>query len=681
MPTAPLFTGRDWIFALRTFGAAVLALSLAMWIDLPRPYWALTTVYITSQIFAGATRSKAIFRVMGTVLGAIATVIFVPNFVNAPELLTLVMALWVAACLYISLLDRTPAAYLPMLAGYTAALIGFPSADAPGAIFDNAVARTEEITLGILCATLASSLVFPQSVRPVLQGRLDSWAQNARAWMVAALGGNLTRSQAHAERLPLAAEAVALDALAIPLQHESASEAGQDRVITVLRQHMLMYLPIVSTIADRIAILERANALPEDMRQIIGRLKEWIASGRGDATEVATLRQAIDAADPKFCPAPTAVELARATLADRLRDFIDLRQDFRQLRGALADGAPVPQPLAFRYTAQVREIRHRDHAMAFLSAAGIFVTIIVICAIWISTGWPDGGSAVMMAAVAFSFFASQDDPAPQIMKFANAGVIGVIGAAIYLFALLPRATNFEMLTLALAPGLLACGLAMTQPKWALLGLGAIVFGATTISIQNGYSGDFGPFANGGLAILVGMWIAALVTRLMRTVEAAFTARRLRRVNRRELVRAALETRAQDSLELAALMLDRVGLIATRLTSIPVEETEWTAELLAEVRIGINLVELRRAEPGLPPAVAAALRSVLLAVAQHFSTRESEPPVPLLAAIDDTLDLAANRNAASLRPTQIGLYGLRRGLFPDATPYRPAPSPQISEVAA
>lgn len=143
---------REWAFALKTFGAAVLALYLAMWLDLPRPYWALTTVYVTSQIFVGATRSKAIFRVLGTLLGATASVALVPNLVNAPELLTLAMALWVGGCLYISLLDRTPASYMPMLAGYTAALIGFPSVDAPGTIFNTALARTEEITIGILCS-------------------------------------------------------------------------------------------------------------------------------------------------------------------------------------------------------------------------------------------------------------------------------------------------------------------------------------------------------------------------------------------------------------------------------------------------------------------------------------------------------------------------------------------------
>ncbi len=153
---------RDWVFALKVLGAAVLALFIALWIDLPRPYWAVSTVFITVQPLAGATRSKAIYRVCGTVLGAIVAVILVPNLVNAPELLTLAIALWVGLCLYFSLLDRTPRSYVLMLAGYTAAFIGFPAVADPGSIFDTAVARAEEITLGILCASLVGSIVLPQ---------------------------------------------------------------------------------------------------------------------------------------------------------------------------------------------------------------------------------------------------------------------------------------------------------------------------------------------------------------------------------------------------------------------------------------------------------------------------------------------------------------------------------------
>ena len=57
--------------------------------------------------------------------------------------------------------------------------------------------------------------------------------------------------------------------------------------------------------------------------------------------------------------------------------------------------------------------------------------------------------------------------------------------------------------------------------------------------------------------------------------------------------AALGHGSQDGLELAALMLDRVGLIAPRISALPPDDAEWTSELLTEVRVGINFVGLRR----------------------------------------------------------------------------------------
>jgi uncharacterized membrane protein YccC len=119
-------TWHDWLFATKVCAAALLALFLALWIDLPRPYWAVSGVFIATQLLSGATVSKGEYRVFGTVLGAGAAVILVPNLANAPELLTVAIALWVAVCLYFSLFDRTPRSYVLMLAGYTAAFIGFP---------------------------------------------------------------------------------------------------------------------------------------------------------------------------------------------------------------------------------------------------------------------------------------------------------------------------------------------------------------------------------------------------------------------------------------------------------------------------------------------------------------------------------------------------------------------------
>ena len=82
---------QEWLFSIRTFAAAMLALYIGFAFDLDRPYWAMASAYIASQPFSGATRSKAVYRAMGTVLGAIAAVVLVPNLVNAPVLLSLAL--------------------------------------------------------------------------------------------------------------------------------------------------------------------------------------------------------------------------------------------------------------------------------------------------------------------------------------------------------------------------------------------------------------------------------------------------------------------------------------------------------------------------------------------------------------------------------------------------------------
>ena len=101
-----------YLFSLNCFAAAMLALFIGFALGLPRPYWAMTTAYIVSQPLSGAVRSKAAYRVMGTLLGAGAVVAIVPALVDAPVLLSLALALWVGGCLTISLLDRTPRSYL-----------------------------------------------------------------------------------------------------------------------------------------------------------------------------------------------------------------------------------------------------------------------------------------------------------------------------------------------------------------------------------------------------------------------------------------------------------------------------------------------------------------------------------------------------------------------------------------
>ena len=102
------FNRAEWLFSVKAFTAAMLAMYIASRAGLPRPFWAMTAAYIVSNPLAGATRSKALFRFLGTLLGCTATLFIVPALANSPELLSLCLCLWLGLCLFMSLLDRTP---------------------------------------------------------------------------------------------------------------------------------------------------------------------------------------------------------------------------------------------------------------------------------------------------------------------------------------------------------------------------------------------------------------------------------------------------------------------------------------------------------------------------------------------------------------------------------------------
>ena len=107
----PWLTRPALFFAVKTTLAAFLALWLALEINLDRPAWALTTVFVASQLYSASTISKSLFRLLGTLLGGLFIFLIFPLTVAHPLLFSLVISLWVSGCLWLSLHDRTPKSY------------------------------------------------------------------------------------------------------------------------------------------------------------------------------------------------------------------------------------------------------------------------------------------------------------------------------------------------------------------------------------------------------------------------------------------------------------------------------------------------------------------------------------------------------------------------------------------
>jgi uncharacterized membrane protein YccC len=676
---------QDWVFSVKTFTAAMLALYIAFWMDLPRPYWAMATVYIASQPYSGATRSKALFRALGTLIGASGAVFLVPLLVNAPELLCLALALWVGICLYISLLDRTPRSYVAMLAGYSIAIIAFPTVNDPGTIFDVALARVQEIMVGIVTASVVTNLILPRAIAPLVASRIQAWLQHARGWAYDALAGRIAGEGQRAARWRLASDAIEIDMLASQLAYDTSVQREMTPWVRLLRMRMLVLLPVLSSVSDRLTVLRASpSGLPAGLQAIMDRLSGWLQAGEAAGAE--QLRTDIAALQPALQPQSGWPEIVLASLLLRLRDTVDVAEDCHQLQLHVASGDTTRHPVLNLQEADgATQVRHKDRFMALVSAAAVMVAVLMCCVFWISTGWADGVVAVEMAAVVPSFFATQDNPLPGIRSFLIWSVVAVFVDMAYLFAILPAISDFEILILVLAPTFLVFGLLAANPATTFIGLALAANGATLLALQSTYNADFTSFVNSGIALVLGMAVAGAVVAVMRTVGAEWSAGRLIRAGWASLADAAAGYGRQDRAAFAGLMLDRLGLAVPRLAASGPEGERRGAELLTDLRIGLNIVDLRRARRALQPAASAGVTRVLDGLAEHFRActqqrRALTPGAELLDRIDFALGTAAaDLSGSGQRDALLGLVGIRRGLFPDAAPYLPPPEPDIETV--
>ncbi|RYF05685.1 MAG: FUSC family protein [Oxalobacteraceae bacterium] len=672
----------ELLFSVKSFAAAMLSVYLSLRIGLPRPFWAMMTAYIVAQPFAGPTRSKGLYRAGGTILGATAVTLLVPHLVNAPELLSLALALWIAGCLYFSLLDRTPRSYMLMLAGYTAGLIGFPAVSNPGAIFDIALARVEEIVLGITCATVVHSLVLPQSFGPVLLARLDQAVRDAHHWIRDALNP-AGDARSAADRRKLATDITELRMMSTHLPFDTSRLRWTGSAVNALQERLSQFVPIVSGIEDRLSALREMGAtgvsahwstLLQDVVALVETPKDTDIAKAGGS-----LHERIDELAPPVLRGLGWTGMIELNLAARLHRLVDIAVEMRALRQHIDAGVHGRLPAEVRRLPGVSpSALHLDRGMALLSAFAAIVAVLVCCAFWILTGWPAGAAAPMMAAVLCCFFSTQDNPVPFIRGFLAYTIYSIPVSALYLLVLLPAAHNFETLVLFCAPVFLLLGVFVARP--ATFGRAfPFLFGVTgTLALMDTNTADIVSFTNGMLAQIAGLVAAAVITSMFRRVGAGWTARRLLKAGWRELARLGKGEKTTLG-EFSARMVDRIGLLAPRLAlaaqATPGDQEGLQArDALRDLRVGLNMTLLQqiRAQLGRGDTALAPLMAQLSHHFERLPALDRDGETHLLGALDNALRaVCEGTHDAPQREALAALTGIRRDLFPWAAPYQPA----------
>ena len=674
---------RDWFYGVRTFAASMIALYIALLMQLPRPYWAMATVYIVSSPFVGPTSSKALYRALGTLLGAAGAVLLVPPLVQSPELLSLAIALWTGTLLFLSLNLRTANNYVLMLAGYTLPMIALAVVDNPLAVFDVASSRAQEICLGIVCAAIVGAIFWPRRLAPVVVTATGNWFSEAVRYSETYLNRQVCAENVGAMRTSMAATFNSLELMIGQLGHEGA---GPHTVKNAreLRGRMIHLLPVLDALDDAlVALAKRAPSEQARLQPLLDEARDWLAStlDQPSLARWSLLREHIDRLQPDPGQLDQRPLLLFSNALYRLSEWVDLWQDCCTLQHALRQDDASPWRAVYRHWRLGRLTPFFDRGLMLYSVVSTVLAIIVASALWILLGWKDGSSAVILAAVACSFFAAMDDPAPQIYRFFFWTMLSVVFSSIYLFLVLPNLHDFPMLVLVFAVPFICVGTLTVQPRFYLGTLLTIVNTANFISIQGVYDADFLTFINVNLAGPLGLLFAFIWTLVFRPFGVELAAKRMTRFSWRDIVEMTHPATLAEQRKVGVQMLDRLMQHLPRLA----QTGQEGGGALRDLRVGLNLLDILAYLPRVEAIAQSHLRAVIEEVGAHYAAclragERLEASDSLLQTMEQTrlalVEPSLNERAEARVHLLHALSGLRLALLPVAnvalTPVDPPP---------
>ncbi|MCL2714871.1 MAG: FUSC family protein [Alphaproteobacteria bacterium] len=683
----------DWqrgAFALKSFVAAILALYIAMRLNLSQPSWAVTTVYIVSQPFAGMVLAKSFYRILGTLIGAAASLGLVALFCNTPELFCLALAAWIGLGTFITIYLRDePRAYVGMLAGYSAAIIGLAAALSPDNAFAIAVERCLEITIGIACATLFHHVVVPQRAGDAMLKALDAALPAMARWAGDSLKGESDSAKGLRDRRGIIASVVTLDAQRVFAVLDTPALRRVDPMIRRFEGMLMSLLARLISVYDRFAILEQHRPdIADDLRPLLARAASHIhatAQARSvDAAEQEAAGQSRLEAEitARMPPAeqltthPDALLVRSILLA--LNQVLSMWRDAVSTRVRLFLGSPVapdqPTPSFHPY---------RDVALAAIGAALTMVAVLLSASFWILSSWPNGETAVIFAAIVCAVMAARDNAVAASTSYLRWGMVGAAIAALYLFVVLPPLSTFPALVLALAPFYLVCGLLLSRPATASIPMPILFVGGALIGLSNSMSYDFSAFLNNTSGYAVGIGIAAATLALLRPLGADWTIRRQMRGIDRDLAQVAA-CGAMTRTAFESRMFDRLNALLMRLDPVSARERALLRSALGRLRIGINILGLHNLKPALPAAAQHAVATALAALAGRFATplqgADGEAALAMVAA--SRARIFALGSSSDLIRAGEALYRIEATLRPSdpTTPQSAAPLQAATDPA-
>lgn len=584
----------DLIFALKTFIAGMLALFVSFELDLINPMWSIGTVLIIANPYSGMVSSKCVYRVVGTIGGAVIALTLTPHLINTPWIFTVVLSLWVGFALYVSLLDRTPRSYAFMLAGYSTAMIVFNAITYIDQynIFDIALARVIEISIGVISSAVVSATILPMHIGSAIKQRVIKALKDTEN-----LFANLLNTDSQQNNTQLLAaitrDTTDIHALAVHLSYEKGELHGMTKPL----QEMLHQISMV--VANLVALSERIKQLQElrfiethadKLQQLSAHVVQFLE--QKDLIIDENILQLPDEFESDFASlmesASTHQQVLVAAMKMDVRHFISNVLAVKVLWQRIQQGnKEIPDnitPMTTKYPSL-----HRDHGVAIRGGISAVLITFIVTGVWIISGWKAGFMMAQMGAVTACILTALDNPVPVLRIFIWGSIASAVLVFVYAFGIFPHVTTFWELGLVLLPMFLFAVSMMANQMLMPVGM---VLGINTmmgLNLHNAYSMDAVSYLDSSFAMILGVLVSLIVIDVVRAMSPDTSASRILALHYRAMRQAIYLPYGLDFKVHLRSMLDRIGILNSKM----VQSDEIKASIQQALIESSSIVDLSR----------------------------------------------------------------------------------------
>ncbi|MCE2563418.1 FUSC family protein [Komagataeibacter sp. FNDCF1] len=441
-------------FALRNTLASLIALAIALWMELDSPQWAVATVWSVAQVRRGESMSKARWRIVGTLAGAVAAVVFIGAFPQQSWLFFPAVATWIGLCSFLATFCLNFRSYAFVLSGYTCSIIAVAAASAPDNVFFIGISRATYIVLGVVCEA-AIAMLFTRNL-----------STRAQATMVGQVEGVLRHL------------AVLLREIVLH-ERDTLVHAGEfsDMLVSV---HQGLEFPAIE-MGRQVRAGDHARAVLADVSILVTRLV-----GLSGGAERAMLADDGALADTRgqllhLCDRLAVARLAEGALEGMNDQVVHLRTLFARRAGtggqemarithgvlaaamddledALAHCHAICTPPAhdrFRFHLG----GHRDIRLAFHNGLRGAIAIMLAALVYEVTAWPGGMGFIAITTLVCGLFATRENPVVGTTRFLSGAVWSAVAAGFLDLGVLPYLSDYEEFAFVLGIFLFVGGLA------------------------------------------------------------------------------------------------------------------------------------------------------------------------------------------------------------------------------